>query len=163
MRINTRVSGDGRLRTCDYPSGDGMCFCVAEETRMGTLITEFKDSGEVLDQFCSRAGDAKAALGDYLKGTGVPDFLDSGTYEKVRVGARCTKCKGEIARELDLKNPKDIGRVPVVPIFLCRNCGSRFYSMTDSYLKKLISRQAGLFSDDDLRAMEGNEGSSWMK
>jgi hypothetical protein len=157
MMINTRASGDGRLRTCGYPSNEGMCFCVVEETKMGTLITEFKDSGEVLDQVLSDTRDAKPALVGYLKGRGVPDFSESGPYEKVRVGARCTKCKGEIARELDLRKAKDIGRVPVIPMFICMNCGSRFYSITDSYLRKLISRKSGLFSAEELRAMEMNE------
>jgi hypothetical protein len=157
MRINTRVSSDGRLRTCGYPSEEGLRFCVAEKTRMGTLITEFKNNGEVTDQVCSLTKDAKAALEEYLKGTGMPDFADSGPYERVAVGVRCTKCSGDIGRELDLKRPEDIGRVPVVPIFICKHCGSKFYSITDSYLRKLISRQVGLFSADELQEMERNQ------
>lgn len=157
MRISTSISVDGRLRTCEYPSDEGNCFCVAEATGSGTLITRFKSSGDVLDQTCDLSKDAKSVLCDYLKGEGALDFTNSGAYERVAVDARCGRCKGEIIRGLDLKNPEEIRSVPVVPIFVCKGCGRRFYSMTEAYLTRLAHRQSFLFSADDLKEMKKNE------
>jgi len=157
MRISTNISVDGRLRTCEYASDEGNCFCVAEATGAGTLITRFKSGGDVLDQTCEVSKDAKSVLCDYLKGEGAIDFTNSGAYERITVDAKCDRCKGEIARELDLKKPEEIRSVPVVPIFVCKSCGRRFYSMTDVYLTRLARRQSSLFSANELREMEKNE------
>jgi len=161
MRIEAHRSTDGRLRTESYSVCDELRFSIAEETTMGTLVTEFNDGGDVLNQVCTGTRDAEKALAGYLAeaGIGTLNVANRGdcAYEPVRVDARCKSCKGEIARELDLKRPDEIRNVPIVPIFICRDCGIKFYSMTDDYLRALVSRNEGLFKPDELSEKKRNE------
>ncbi len=156
MRIEAFRSADGRLRTRSYSSGCETRFSLAEETGAGTLITEFRVNGEILNQVCTDARGADAALSEYLKGVGELDVLKPGgrQYERVKVDAACAKCKGEIVRELDLKMPCDITSVPVVPMFVCKNCKSRYYLLTDGYLERLVQKNAALFEKDEFRERE---------
>ena len=158
MRIEACRSADGRLRTARYPFGKGTRFCLAEETARGTLITEFGSDGEVLDQSCVAAKGADAALAEYLKGIGELGVSGSGLpYEPVGVKAACAKCGGAVVRELDLKAPREIGAVPVVPMFVCRNCKSRHYLLTDEYLRRLVQRRPGLFERGEIGEKEADE------
>src|SRR5208337_4811460 len=111
MRIDAYRSADGRVRTARYPFGGGERFCLAEETGSGTLVTEFRNDGGVLEQLCVGKKGAEVALAEYLKGVGEICVYGSGAlpYEPVNVSAGCTKCGGEVSRELDLKPPCDIG------------------------------------------------------
>jgi hypothetical protein len=158
MRIEARRSDDGRLTTGKYPFGEETRFCVAEEIGSGTLITEFRVNGEVLDQVCTGNKDADAALAEYLKDRGTLHISESGSaYERVKVGAACIKCGGRIVRELDLKPPRDIASVPVIPMFVCMDCKSRYYALTDEYLGRLVRENAELFGKDEIGERERDE------
>ena len=136
MKINAFVSDDGRIKTERYGHEKGLRFSLAEQTPAGTLITDFSDNGDVLGQEHFKAKDAKELLASHLKGIGELSVACVEPYEHIKVNAACAKCgKSEIVRELDLKKPGEINKIPVVPMFVCKNCKSRFYSMTDSYLE----------------------------
>jgi hypothetical protein len=150
MRIEARRSADGRLRTGHYLFKGETRFCLAEETGAGTLVTEFRPNGEVVGQVCVNAKSAEDALAGRLEGTGVLEILDSGEYERIRVDASCAKCRGEIARELDLKPPREITSVPVIPMFVCVNCKSRYYVLADEYLDALVKNNSSLFGKDEI-------------
>jgi len=160
MRIEAYGSDDGRIRTAHYSHGEETRFSLAEEIKEGTLVTEFRSNGEVLDQVCVNGRDARTALGEYLKGIGSLEVLSKAgsKYEPIGVNAPCPKCNGEIARELDLKAPRDIAFVPVVPMFVCRSCKSRYYLLGDDYLKRLIHAKVGLFEKDEALEREKDEG-----
>ncbi|VVB76639.1 Uncharacterised protein [uncultured archaeon] len=156
--IDARVSGDGRIRTGTYFS-DGLArFCVAEKTGAGTLVTEFTERGEVLDQVCLKVEDHKEGLLGHLKGVCVLNLLEAGDgYERVGVNAKCEKCGGAIIRELDTKRPAEIRTAPVVPIFICKACGAKYYSLTDNYLRKLARENRALFSAGELKEIDADE------
>jgi hypothetical protein len=159
MRIEAYLSTDGRLRTAHYRLGGDTRFCVAERTGAGTLVTEFRSNGEVLDQLCVGEVGAEAALREHLKGVGEVGVSRTGgrRYEPVRVSAACAKCGGGVSRELDLRKPAEIDAIPVVPIFVCRSCKSRHYLLTDEYLGKLVKKNPELFGKDELGERDADE------
>ncbi len=146
-------SRESRYRTASYVKDGRTAFCVAEGTGSGVLITEFDDNCGVLNQRLIRAKDAGSELEKYLSST---VEVGNGGYERVVAKTSCTECKGQVVREFDLREPKSIVEVPVVPIFVCTNCNKRFYSMTESYLRALVEGNPGLFESDELREKQEN-------
>ena len=68
------------------------------------------------------------------------------------------KCgESRIERELDQRDTANMTNIPVVPIFICKKCGSRFYSMSDEYLRRLVSRKESLFGADEIAEREKGE------
>jgi ribosomal protein L44E len=158
MKLDARMSPDRRLRTESYKTSDGENFCIAEETLSGTLITEFKSSGEVVNQVFAEKRDAPRMLSEYLGGTTELNIKEANMYERVKIKATCTKCGGEnIERLMDQQEARSIREIPVVPLFLCKSCGSKFYSMSDAYLRQLISRKESLFEAKEMSERNINE------
>ena len=158
MKIRVYRSPDERLRTDKYSTRDGESFSVAERLISGALVTEFKANGEVVNQVYSKTKEAGSALSEYLGHDASLEFIDIPAYEPVKISANCTKCGTDtIERELDRQDTRTVYRVPVVPIFVCRTCSTRFYSMTDSYLKRLIDNNVLLFEDNENEQRKKNE------
>ena len=158
MRIRAYRSPDSRLRTDTYVTGGSECFAVAERVVSGTLITEFKPTGEVVNQVYSKANEVDSALSEYLGNDVKLDFVNTSSYEPVKVDASCMKCGTEtIQRELDRQDTKTVYKVSVVPIFVCKTCKTRFYSMTDAYLKRLIENNISLFAAEEIEQRKKNE------
>ncbi|MHB1829960.1 MAG: hypothetical protein ACYCO0_01060 [Candidatus Micrarchaeaceae archaeon] len=156
------MSDDGRMRTQEYLKGGESAFSIAEQTRVGSLITEFNSSNEVLNQVCLRYGDAKAAVAAYL-GIREGDIRieSAGGYSGVRVDAKCRGCGASgLGRELDCVVPSEIKDIPVVPIFVCMKCKKRHYMLTDSYLNELVKNNDALFEKDEMAEINRDLGSS---
>jgi hypothetical protein len=139
----------GRYRTTPYKSDGGHCFCVAEDTMNGVLLTEFEEGGAIVNQTYKMSKDPESSLKEYLGAKDI-SIENTDTYNKVIYKSACQDCSGILVRELDLKEPRAISKVPVVPIFACTKCGKRFYSMTDRYLRKLVSENESLFEGEEL-------------
>lgn len=145
-------SSDTRLRS-DFYSRNGADICVLiENTQNGMLFTELNRRGLVEKQLYVKPGDA-----DYSEIVSIMDVSDAGEYAGLAVDANCTACGGEVVRELDLVHPSVITHVPVVPVYICRKCSKRFYSMTDGYLKSLVASRKELFDEKDLKELSENE------
>jgi hypothetical protein len=158
MRINAYRSPDSRLRTGSYRVNGQEFFSIAEPTSSGILITEFRKNGEVVNQVYERGGKTDSALAKYLSTFGELEFLNVDAYERVKVDAACTKCGAErIERELDRADINLVSNVPVVPMFVCRKCGSRFYSMSDSYLRRLVENNVMLFETNEIELRKKDE------
>ena len=152
MKISVYRSPDERLRTEKYASGDGESFSIAERLLSGTLVTDFKGTGEVINQQYVHMGDVREALSKHLGEAASLEFIETQTYEPIKVDATCTNCGTDtVERELDRQDTRTVHKVPVVPIFVCRKCGTKFYSMTDAYLKRLIENNASLFEAEELK------------
>jgi hypothetical protein len=159
MRISAYVSPDTRLRTNSYKANDYECFSIAEKLASGTLVTEFKTTGEVVNQTYIKAEDTKSAILEYLGGQVAVEFSEVEAYTPVKVDAKCSKCGADntIDRALDRQNLSGTTKVPIVPMFVCRKCGTQFYSMTDSYLKRLIENNVSLFEKEEIEQKEVDE------
>ena len=142
MRVKAYRSPDKRVRTENFASKEGTVFCVAEPTVWGSVVSKFKKSGEIVDRYENeRTRDAGKALDMYLTGTAMIEVLSTPTYEHVKAEAVCRSCgKSEIERELDQQKTEEMAEVPVVPIFVCRSCGSKFCSVGEEYIKNLVSK-----------------------
>lgn len=157
MRLDAQRSPDGRLRTSSYKRDGGERFCVSEETLSGTLVTEFKNNGEVVNQVYADKKGPEKVLAAYL-GTQKLSIKETDAYEHVKVRANCTRCGNEsIERAMDQQESGKISEVPVVPLFVCKRCKTRFYSMSDEYLKHLVSRKESLFEADEVAEQNRDE------
>ena len=158
--ITAYLSPDGRYRTMPYKKNAEDRFCLSEKTRKGTLITEFGKNGRIIDQIYLNGGDPESSLEKYL---GISLHIEKkASYDRVNVSASCRKCgpREKIYRELDLTLISYVESVPVVPIFRCIGCGSRFYAMEIEYLNALVSRNTALFTEDERRGIEKDSESA---
>ncbi|MCL4365424.1 hypothetical protein M1590_03830 [Candidatus Marsarchaeota archaeon] len=150
MRQIIRVYDDGRvIASCNDAAGNATTF-LSERIKHGVLITEFNADLEVSNQLVVRGNDAVKELSLY-SGIESLSFEKAGRYQGIRIEAKCAKCSSlGLLRELDMKNPAEIDKVPVVPIFMCNSCGNRYYSLTDMYLERLKKDNIGLFEKEEL-------------
>ncbi len=120
---------------------------IIERTMKGTLVTTVDKSVGVLDQEYIEKADALSVLKSRL-----PMFTIKLVNEMQRTGLdkKCKKCGAKLYRELESVDPSLLDNVPAVPMFRCESCGSRYYSMTNEYLSKLVDRNNELFSEDEL-------------
>ena len=142
MRIKAYRSPDRRLRTETFKSAEGTVFCIAEPMAWGTLVSRFKESGEIVDRVENeRTRNATSALEMYFAGSATMEVLEAGSFEHVRAQAACAACGGtKVERELDSQRTDEMQEVPVIPVFVCTDCGSRFCLISDDYVKNMISK-----------------------
>ncbi|MEM0087261.1 MAG: hypothetical protein QW774_02265 [Candidatus Micrarchaeaceae archaeon] len=153
MVIRAARSADGRYRTELYNRYGGKCFAVSEKIGGGILISEFGSNGVLMDQIYKRGDEPFSALSEYIAAAGDRLELDSsGKYKQVLLDATCTSCGSRtLVREYDTMGLDGIKSAKVVPIFICKNCGSRFYSISWRYMEKLVSEHIDLFEEDELK------------
>jgi hypothetical protein len=142
MKIKAYRSPDKRLRTENFRSSAGMVFCIAEPMAWGTLISRFKTNGEIVDRVENQQSrSTTSALETYFAGFATLEVEETGRFEHVKAQAVCSSCGGdEIEREQDGKATEETSDAPVIPIFTCLKCGSRFCLLGDDYVKNMISR-----------------------
>ena len=155
-------SDDGRLRTQEYFKCGKRMFAIAEQTEKGSLITEFNLSNEVANQVYLEGGNAQADVIGYLDISGSSVRVDgAGKYSGVSIDARCSGCgAGSLFRELDGLLPSEIKDIPVVPIFMCKECKKKHYMLTDSYLAELVKNNDALFEKSERDEISSNLDSS---
>ncbi len=147
-------SPEGRHRTSTYSVEGKQCLCIAEPTKRGVLITQFSDSGEILNQVYSKGGKVDSLLYAYLGSAFNPKVIEVDSYSRIALKVHCTNCKGRVVRELDLKKPEEIDDVPVIPIFSCESCRKRYYHISDRYLRHLVEGNPDMFEKDELAEKE---------
>jgi hypothetical protein len=160
MSLIFYISNDGRIITQTYLKGGQTRFCLAEKTSEGTLITEFNEHSEVVNQVYEKDPHHEGNLYKYLGADERKEVL-TGDYRGIMIHAKCRHC-GNIGlkRALDLIAPPDITEVPVVPLFVCGSCRSLHYSLTDDYLRVLVNSKSELFEKEELDRMRGDAAGS---
>jgi len=151
-------SGDGRYRTEAYSSKNGENFAVFEKIVNGTVATEFSMDGDVVDQIYYRSNDPVECIKGFFANREIVSEIKIDEYERydpVEVRGVCPSCgKKSLCRELDLVEPSMIKNVPVIPLYVCKSCGKKYYSLNDAYLEKLIDRNRELFSEEETAELE---------
>ena len=156
--LDVFVSNDGRCRTDFYSFDNQKEFAIAEKTSLGILLSKFNEHGEILDQKYSRGNEFLPALKNYISHVGEISTRDS-AYKHVEVNAKCVSCNDRnIKRELDLVPARLIGKVPVVPIYVCISCKKKYYSMSDRYLTTLVHANETFFEPEERKLKEKDEG-----
>jgi len=150
------VSNDGRIITQTYLKGGKIRFCLAEKTAEGTLITEFNEHSEVVNQVYEGDMNHERNLSKYLNADEKKTVL-TGDYRGITIRAKCRSC-GNIGlkRSLDSTAPSGIKKVPVIPLFECGSCKSLHYSLTDDYLRVLVDDNGKLFEKEEMDQIRGD-------
>ncbi|MEM3208765.1 MAG: hypothetical protein QXE33_02510 [Candidatus Micrarchaeaceae archaeon] len=158
MVVYAARSTDGRYRTGLYKRYGGECFAVSEKIGDGILVSEFSKNGVLMDQIYTKGNEPFSVLSEYIAVAGERLELDnSGRYEQVVLDAECPLCKSRsLVREYDSVGLDEIKSAKVVPIFVCRNCKGRFYSISEHYIEKLVSEHIELFDEGELNDYYSN-------
>jgi hypothetical protein len=129
-------------------------FAVAEKLKSGALLTEFNEYGEVVDQGMVKGIEPLAVLMAHFCDERLE--VSKASYKAVEAKIFCKTCGKEstAVRELDTHAVTDMSAVPVVPIFKCKVCNTRYYSMTDEYLDRLVERNIALFDGEEAELMK---------
>ncbi|MDE1855942.1 MAG: hypothetical protein KGH49_01770 [Candidatus Micrarchaeota archaeon] len=159
MSLQVFRSPDGRYRTEPYFSNEVRAFAISEKTANGVLVSEFTEEGELLDQIYKKSNDPMVEIANHVKHIASELTIRSvESYSGVEVRAKCDGCNGKsIKREMDLLAPPTILKIPVVPLFVCTNCKKKFYSMTPTYLRKLVARNTEMFEKNELEMRNAGE------
>ncbi len=150
---------DGRYKTEEYTYGQERRICIAEKTGRGVLITELGiERGVFFQEY--REGNIEGCLKGHIEARLGPvrlSFYDT-EYERTCIGALCGRCGTQrpMKRELELLEPEMIYEVPVLPVFICTACGSRYSSVTREYIMQLALEKRAYFSEEEGVEMERN-------
>lgn len=118
------------------------------------LEVTFNESGQILHQKLIKydKGRIHEISGIFIKSLN-PDELVRVGYEEVKFGGKCPTCgRSELKRYVELFRSNDI--LPVLPLYVCRNCKAQSYYLTDDYLEYLVLNNRELFSEEELKELD---------
>jgi hypothetical protein len=159
MSLDVFKNGSGRYKTDFYETKISVmsAFLVAETTSKGTLLTEFLQNGDVVNQVYRQSKDSLEEMRAYL-GKNDIKINEKVPYAPLKIKSKCHGCgKEEMRRELESVPAEKISDVPVVPIFVCGGCGKRYYTMNELFLKNLVAMNKDLFESADIKEMQKDE------
>lgn len=148
---------ENRFKTESYVrDGEERSF-LFEKTKNGVLVTELDYRNLVLNQIYTKSENIDDTIREF-----VSKVDSNSSFEYVERGIQlkyfCKYCdSATVVRELDTVDLNSINDVPVVPMFACTSCKKRFYNMTDTYLKNLVSSKVELFENVELDEQTKNE------
>ncbi|MEM3841121.1 MAG: hypothetical protein QXN59_00275 [Candidatus Micrarchaeaceae archaeon] len=125
----------------DYRSPSKTFFCEIERVDGGVLQTFFDGSGAVVRRNPLPISTDIAAESERLaKSFGCPVVRKE--YSKVLLDKPCPKCYSSPLAEQP-------GPKMVMPIYICKHCGSKSFFLTDQYLIQLVSENKSSFSESE--------------
>ncbi len=135
-----------------YSEGIGMVSLVWEPVEDAILQTLFDLNGGVLNQNLVEAGgkSARDFADKFIEANGLEDIRES-IYEEVKLNKACPKCGSKNLSKSVTKLKK--GNIPIIPTYICNDCNSKSYYLTDTYLKYLIENHKDLFDENELKEL----------
>ena len=83
------------------------------------------------------------------------DELAGAEYDEVKFDRECPKCGNrELRRYVEEFRSSDM--LPVLPLYICKNCRTQSYYLTDEYLEYLVLSNRELFSEQELRELSSD-------
>jgi predicted RNA-binding Zn-ribbon protein involved in translation (DUF1610 family) len=148
--------GEGRVRL-DYSANGISVVKLWEAKGKRILETVFDENGAVLQQQLLNMKDSglEAMIEHELRSIPAKEVKDR-PYEDVKLKKPCPGCGSASLERCDRSVSGD--ELPVVPMYVCKSCGKKSYHLTAKYLEYLISRNKGLFEQDELAKMGDNHG-----
>ena len=147
------ASKDKNRYRIDYMSGSSAAIEIFEDMGFGILETSFDHVGEIVDQKLLKRGiNIEEAAKTFL--SGIEGEVKAVEYHDVEFARACPSCGSTNIRR-DIKALND-NSVPIVPRYICSNCGAHLYRLSDRYLEKLVYSNSQTFSKDELDALEKN-------
>ncbi|MGC8537875.1 MAG: hypothetical protein ACP5MZ_02725 [Candidatus Micrarchaeia archaeon] len=160
MRVVLLSSSKGKDKyRIDYSSGENLFVETFEDVRIGILETSFDANGEVLDQkLLKKEVGIEEAARSFLRG--VSGEIKLAEYAEVEIAKACPKCGStNVKRDIDALKE---GGIPMVPRYVCTDCGAHSYRLTDKYLEKLVYSNRHMFSKEELDALD-RDSAAFMK
>ncbi len=135
----------------DYISGGNAAIKTFEDVRVGILETSFDPNGDIIDQKLHKKEiNIEEAAKTFLKG--IEGEVKVTEYCEAEHSHSCPKCgSAKIRRDIDAF--KD-GSIPIVPRYVCMDCGARLYRLSDKYLENLVYSNKQMFSEEELKALD---------
>ncbi len=148
------AKGEGRARL-DY-SSNGIAVVKQWEAKGKRILeTVFDENGAVLQQqLLDVEGSGLDAMMERELRNMPAKEVKSRPYEDVKLKKPCPGCGSNALERCDRSVSGDA--LPVVPMYLCKECGKTSYHLTTKYLEYLIGRNKNLFAQDELAKMDDN-------
>ncbi len=130
-------------------------YMTWELRKEAVLETVFDGDGAVLRQRYEKlaAEDIERIINNKIAESMIPK-VEHAPYTGITISKPCPKCGAKALKryaELHKENP-----VPVMPLYVCSECGTKSYYLTDEYLDDLVKEHRELFTDQELKELDSN-------
>lgn len=140
--------GPDRTAQLKYTEG-GSSFTRIWEQLDGKYLLEtlFSHDGAVLDQSILQSDKQPMSFAKQFI-DGIHTETVEVAYGEVKLDKSCPKCSGSIHRVA--KAGMKVTDIPIMPLYMCAECSSKCYYLTEEYLNHLVSRKESLFLDTEI-------------
>ncbi|BCS90726.1 MAG: hypothetical protein ARM1_0183 [Candidatus Micrarchaeota archaeon] len=131
-------------------------FLVESIKDKALLLTVFNELGEIEDQllFNPKEFNPELIIVEIMKGYSIDSFEYTEYTEIKLIDKSCPVCgSSDLIRISEIS---DYDKIPIMPLYACSSCNSRLYYLTDSYLIKLVERNNGLFTENEINEYREN-------
>ena len=151
------ISKTSSVYKLEYVSKGKKAYITWEQKPEAVLETVFNGEGAVVQQkYAKMAGsDIEHEISSIIENNMIAK-VENGQYENISISKPCPKCGAKaLKRDADIhkENP-----VPVLPIYICGNCGAKSYYLTDEYLEYLVMGHMELFTKEELNELDKGRG-----
>lgn len=117
--------------------------------------TTFKNNGSITDQAYVNVKDVREHVESFIRNENLEPSKTN--FEEIKLDRKCPKCSGNIDR---YAKDKSVGEdIPIMPLYVCKECNSKSYHLTIEYLHKLVNSNLEMFSDSDKELYKENSES----
>ncbi|MCL5680179.1 MAG: hypothetical protein M1465_02475 [Candidatus Marsarchaeota archaeon] len=153
---NISESPDHKVKL-EYEAEDGTVVVLWEPKEGKYLLqTSFDGSGAILDQRLLKleSHSQNEVIEAFLESNGIEP--KESVYESIEFNGSCPSCSTPaLVRYASIEGKAS--KIPIMPIYTCKNCGTKAYHLTDKYLKKLVASNKGLFENVDMQEFAADE------
>jgi transposase-like protein len=153
---NISESPEHKVRL-EYEDSEGPVIVLWEPKEGKYLLqTIFDDKSGILDQklLNLESHSQNEVIEAFMESNGIEP--KESVYESVEFHGECPSCRmPSLVRYAAVESKAS--KIPIMPIYTCKNCGSKSYHLTKRYLKKLITSNKELFENADIEEFAGDE------
>ena len=123
------------------------------ENKVFTILWEPFEKGIVLETEFDFNGPRDLA-DRFIEKNNIEDVRES-VFEEVKLQKRCPKCNSNKLIRYSTISGRD--NIPIIPTYVCGDCNSKSYYLTDEYLERLIKEHKDLFEDSEIKELDNDE------
>ncbi|MGC8669756.1 MAG: hypothetical protein ACP5TL_01220 [Candidatus Micrarchaeia archaeon] len=150
--VSHSSSGNTKVYKLELILKDKKSMVLWEQNSGVTLETRLNGEGAITQQNMNNMNESEIEneISKIIKSSNV-DNIKYEEYKEVTLEKKCPKCGMRSLRRLsELQKEK----VPIMPIYVCTNCNTQSYYLTDEYLEYLIYNHNELFAEDEKKELE---------
>ncbi len=123
---------------------------VFEKTESGVLEVEYDGDGQITQQkLVEPSREIAKEAEEYISEMRI-GRLTAKPYSEVRINKKCPSCG---STKLERVKGESIS---IIPMYVCKSCGTRSYNLTREYLEALIKENVLLFSEEEQKELEND-------